>query len=565
MARPLVKFQPRALGIGGKIGVTFFFVLWMGIPSVMLVFLGRQALQMANVYSWTRTDCVILDSRVVEPGEDRASSYAFAVKYRYTWQGRDYTSDKLKLRGASSSHYADVRKLAERYPVDGKSVCYVNPAAPEQAILQRDSLWFLAMGLVPLGFVAFGALILYGMWRGAGQTPEPQPLSSKLSANAGPGCLILFFAVFLLAGLAATYAMLLRPAVRILAARSWREAPCVVLSSRVVGHSDSDGTTYSVDVLYSFSVDGRELKANRYSFMTGSTSGYDGKAAIVRRYPPGRRTVCYVNPNDPADAVLTREATPDMWFGLLPLIFVAVGGGGMFFVWRGARRKGGHPLTFKATRRSQAGNLAAVPGSTGPVVLRSTGKRLGKFFGGVLVAAFWNGIVSVFLWQVIKSFQRHRPEWFLTIFLIPFVVVGLVLLGVVGYCFLQLFAPGVKLRLSAAAVPLGGSADLEWEITGHASRIRKLRIWLEGREQATYRRGTTTSTDKSTFATLELASASLWSDIRHGRARLAIPADTMHSFKSDNNQIVWTLHVHGDIAFYPDVKDEFTITVLPAS
>jgi hypothetical protein len=38
----------------------------------------------------------------------------------------------------------------------------------------------------------------------------------------------------------------------------------------------------------------------------------------------------------------------------------------------------------------------------------------------------------------------------------------------------------------------------------------------------------------------------------------------MHSFKSDNNRIVWTLHVHGDIAFYPDVNDEFPITVLSA-
>lgn len=553
------------MGLGGKIGVTLFFLIWMGIPTVMLVFLVRQGLQTAAPYAWPKTDCVILDSRVVEPGADRESSYAFAVKYRYTWQGRDYTSDKLKLRGKSSANYADIQKLAERYPADSKAFCYVNPAAPAQAILQRDSLWFLAMGLVPLGFVAFGALMLLGTWRGARETPEPRPLSAKPGANAGPGCLILFFSVFLLAGLAATYAMLLRPALRILTARSWREVPCVVLSSRVVGHSDSDGTTYSVDILYSFAVDGRELKANRYSFMTGSSSGYDGKAAIVRRYPPGRRTVCYVNPNDPADAVLTRDATPDIWFGLLPLIFVAVGGGGIFFVWRGARRKGGHALAFKATRRSQAGNLAAAPGSTGPVVLRSVGKRLGKFFGGVLVAAFWNGIVSVFLWQVIKSFQRHRPEWFLTIFLIPFVIVGLVLLGVVGYCFLQLFAPGVKLRLSAAAVPLGGSAELEWEITGHASRIRKLRIWLEGREEATYRRGTTTSTDKSTFATLELASASLWSEIRHGRVRCTVPADTMHSFKSDNNQIVWTLRVHGDIAFYPDVNDEFAITVLPAS
>jgi len=363
------------MGIGGKISVTFFFVLWMGIPSVLLVFLGRQAIQTVNTYAWRKTDCVILESRVVEPGEDSDKSYAFVVKYRYAWQGRNYISDKLSLRGKSSSNYADVQKLAERYAVEGNSVCYVNPAAPDQAILQRDSLWFLAMGLVPLGFVVSGALVLFGMWRRARETPASQPLSAKRRSNAG--CLILFFAVFLLAGLAATYVMLVRPVWRILAARSWREVPCVVLSSRVEGHSDSDGTTYSVDILYSYAVDGRELKANRYHFMSGSTSGYDGKAAIVRRYPPGRLTVCYVNPNDATDAVLTRDATPDMWFGLLPLIFVAVGGGGMFFVWRAARRKGANPLALKAARRGQESSLAAAPISTGAVVLKSAGSRLG--------------------------------------------------------------------------------------------------------------------------------------------------------------------------------------------
>jgi hypothetical protein len=564
MSRSSIRFQLRATGIGGKIGLTLFFLFWMGIPALMLVFLGRPALQTADTYAWKKTKCVILDSRVVEPGADSGKSYAFVVKYRYTWQGRHYTSDKLSLSGKSSSNYADVQKLAERYAMEANAVCYVNPAAPDQAILQRDSLWFLAIGLVPLGFVAFGALTLFWVWRGAKEKPAQQPLSTKPRGSAGPGCLILFFSIFLLAGLAATYAMLLRPALRILAARSWREVPCVVLSSRVVAHSDSDGTTYSVDILYSYAVDGRELKANRYNFMTGSTSGYEGKAAIVARSLPGQRTVCYVNPADPTDAVLTRDATPDMWFGLLPLIFVAVGGGGMFFVWRAAKRKGGDPMALKSSRRSKESGITAGPVPAGAAVLKSAGSRLGKFAGGVLIAAFWNGIVSVFLWQVIKSFQRHRPEWLLTIFLIPFVLIGLGLLGFAGYSFLQLFAPGVKLRLSSAAVPLGGSADLEWEITGRSSAISKLRIWLEGREEATYRRGTSTSTDKSTFATLELASASLWSDIRRGRVRFTVPADTMHSFKSDNNRIVWTLHVHGDIAFYPDVNDEFPITVLSA-
>ena len=37
----------------------------------------------------------------------------------------------------------------------------------------------------------------------------------------------------------------------------------------------------------------------------------------------------------------------------------------------------------------------------------------------------------------------------------------------------------------------------------------------------------------------------------------------MHSFEAPNNRVRWTLIVHGDIPFWPDVRDEFPITVLP--
>jgi hypothetical protein len=37
----------------------------------------------------------------------------------------------------------------------------------------------------------------------------------------------------------------------------------------------------------------------------------------------------------------------------------------------------------------------------------------------------------------------------------------------------------------------------------------------------------------------------------------------MHSFKADNNQIIWSLTVHGDIPRWPDIKDSFEIVVPP--
>jgi hypothetical protein len=36
----------------------------------------------------------------------------------------------------------------------------------------------------------------------------------------------------------------------------------------------------------------------------------------------------------------------------------------------------------------------------------------------------------------------------------------------------------------------------------------------------------------------------------------------MHSFKSDNNEIVWLVQTDGDVAWWPDLDDAFPFRVL---
>jgi hypothetical protein len=48
-----------------------------------------------------------------------------------------------------------------------------------------------------------------------------------------------------------------------------------------------------------------------------------------------------------------------------------------------------------------------------------------------------------------------------------------------------------------------------------------------------------------------------------GTARLAVPADTMHSFEAPHNKVIWKLTLRGAIAKWPDVSEEFPIVVTP--
>ena len=61
----------------------------------------------------------------------------------------------------------------------------------------------------------------------------------------------------------------------------------------------------------------------------------------------------------------------------------------------------------------------------GHVTLTSTHTPVRMVLLGLFFTLFWNGIVSIFVYNVVKSYLDGRPEICLTIFLIPFVLIGL--------------------------------------------------------------------------------------------------------------------------------------------
>src|SRR5262249_20058227 len=148
-----------------------------------------------------------------------------------------------------------------------------------------------------------------------------------------------------------------------------------------------------------------KYRSNQYHFMGGSSGGYNSKAAVVAQNPPGTRRVCYVNPADPNDAVLDRSFDKEYIVAIVPAIFTLVGAGGIFFVLRAMSRQ-----RASLAAAAAAGAAARAAGSRfieaqdeaeeiGPVVLKPP-SPFAKLFGMMFVAAFWNGIVSVFFWQM---------------------------------------------------------------------------------------------------------------------------------------------------------------------
>ena len=378
--------------------------------------------------------------------------------------------------------------------------------------------------------------------------PAPKP--------SGAGCLAAFGALFVLAGVGLLVPFFLLPAKRALEARGWREVPCTVLESRVETVSGDDGDTYSIAVLFEYAVDGRTYRSERYDFLGGSTSGRSGKQRIVDRNPPGTRSVCWVDPDDPTEAVFSRAWRAGWLVSLVPLLFAGAGAGVIVHAWRTAR--GGGAAAAPAARRLERAT------SAGPVTLRPRATPLGKLAGTLLVALFWNGIVSVFVWQVVETWRTGGDvEGCLVLFLVPFVLIGLLLLLAVPYQLLALFNPRPRLTLSRGVLAPGDSVHLEWRFTGLPGRIRKLRIALEGREETVREDGGSASTKARTFATVVVVETEERTLIPHGSRLLGVPADARPSDEGPDGRVRWLLTVRGEIAFWPDVNEEIELEVLP--
>jgi uncharacterized protein DUF3592 len=134
------------------------------------------------------------------------------------------------------------------------------------------------------------------------------------------------------------YFFFVRPARRVREAKSWRETPCVIVFS-AVKEDETDSGLYTILMTYQYAFAGRTYTSSRYSFSVLATAGSILKKRVTRRLAPGTTATCYVNPNDPQDAVIDRRLTWDMVSSaVFALIFFGVF---LFFFWNGSLESDG--------------------------------------------------------------------------------------------------------------------------------------------------------------------------------------------------------------------------------
>lgn len=561
-----------------------FFSFFLVLGSVGVFFIGSEALEQSAVESWDRVTCQVVDMTLPDK-----PPYDLKLTYEYEYEGETYSSNAVK-RNQEKYIFDDYNELMKKYhelSETESATCYVNPENPEESALMTESVWFAFFIIIPLIFAVIGlGGIIFSLksLTGKKQEKKSEPLSergaSKNVTIVGRLAGVMFGGVFFLAGLGFLFPFFILPVTRISGSSSWEEVPCKVIHSRVQSHRSDDGTTYSIDILYEYEIEGKIYRSNAYDFIDVSSSGSSGKREIVRQHPRGKQTVCYVNPDDPYEAVLSREYSWVLLFGLIPIIFVLVGLGIILASIFGKSKKsksksiqsvGTTPRRFSAGRtsgvspstRTGTEYVPAYEKSNQPVELDAHTSRWGKVFGLLFFAVFWNGITSIFVGFAVKSWMDGNPEWFLTIFITPFVIVGLVVILLFIKEVIGLFNPKPVVTVNSNTLSPGETLDVAWDIKGRTSRIRKLTFTFEGREEATYRQGTDTRTDDNTFATYQIYETTNEFDMQAGAASIVIPENAIHTLHAHSNKILWMIKVHGDIPRWPDIEFEYEIFITP--
>jgi len=146
-----------------------------------------------------------------------------------------------------------------------------------------------------------------------------------------------------------------------------------------------------------------------------------------------------------------------------------------------------------------------------------------------------NGIVSVFVRTCDQRLALRPWGVFLTLFMVPFVVIGWVI-GEDRLYVPRVVHPRPKLMVTPGAVPLAETFTVQWDITGRTKCVGTPACAPPGTREATYRRGTDTTTDRKPVPDLEIANVTTRLEMRSGSGTVTIPASLMHSFHEHKQQ-----------------------------
>lgn len=164
------------------------------------------------------------------------------------------------------------------------------------------------------------------------------PIVSPRAPRASVGARILLTIIGLTlaaAGIAFTW-FLWHAYQRALETDGWTATPCVIRNAHVEETREnlSSPIQYAPSVLYNYTVESENRESSRIRRVPGQTFKERAEAdAIIAKYPANQGAICYVNPDNPNEAILQRETHASVYSIWFPLLFFVGGMGMVIHIW----------------------------------------------------------------------------------------------------------------------------------------------------------------------------------------------------------------------------------------
>ena len=213
-------------------------------------------------------------------------------------------------------------------------------------------------------------------------------------------------------------------------------------------------------------------------------------------------------------------------------------------------------------------NLVNSPGMMLRFRLPTESPEFWSLIGSGLFSGLWNLVVVLLAVNVGFDVAGGRADWWLLGLLTPFVIVGLASIGL--FCRQLFFVTAVgptHVEISGHPLCPGNNYQVLLSQAGSAS-FRKLELFLELEEQATFRQGTDVRTERQIVWQFLIR---CWKDVEplpgtpfEAEEQLQLPSETMHSFHSTHNAVSWRLVLRGVPKRWPAFERVFPVVVFPA-
>ena len=128
--------------------------------ALFLAFLLGPVRHAIAARSWRAQECKILRSDVHRRATSKGSdTYSPEILYSYAVDDHEHRCDTYSFFESSTSGWAAAQRIISRYRRGSTVTCYVNPADPDDATLNRDPSLAWLIGLLPLALLAGGLAV----------------------------------------------------------------------------------------------------------------------------------------------------------------------------------------------------------------------------------------------------------------------------------------------------------------------------------------------------------------------------------------------------------------------